>query len=78
MTNAGRFTLTALPLPGLVRVQRQPLADARGFFERMFCADDLAAAGWTQPIAQINRSLTRQRGHTAHKSATNTENMDVH
>ena len=62
MTNAGRFTLTALPLPGLVRVQRQPLADARGFFERMFCADDLAAAGWTQPIAQINRSLTRQRG----------------
>ena len=54
MTNAGRFTLTALPLPGLVRVQRQPLADARGFFERMFCADDLAAfAGTVDAPARI-------------------------
>ena len=62
VTTSGRFTLTPLPLPGLVRVQRLPLQDARGFFERMFCAHDLAAAGWTQPIAQINHSLTRQRG----------------
>ena len=45
-----------------MRVQRQPLQDARGLFERMFCADELAAAGWTQPIAQINHSVTRQRG----------------
>lgn len=58
----GRFTCTALPLPGLVRVQRQPLQDARGLFERMFCAEELAAAGWTQPIAQINHSLTRKHG----------------
>lgn len=57
-----RFVCTPLPLYGLVRVQRQPLQDARGLFERMFCADELAAAGWTQPIAQINHSLTRQRG----------------
>ena len=62
LTTSGRFTLTPLPLLGLVRVQRQPLQDARGFFERMFCAQDLAAARWTQPIAQINHSLTRQRG----------------
>ena len=57
-----RFVCTALPIPGLVRVQRQPLQDARGLFERMFCADELAAAGWTQPIAQINHSITHQRG----------------
>ena len=57
-----RFVCTPLPLHGLVRVQRQPLQDARGLFERMFCADELAAAGWTQPIAQINHSVTRQRG----------------
>lgn len=57
-----RFVCTALPLPGLVRVQRQPLQDTRGLFERMFCAHELAAAGWTQPIAQINHSVTYQRG----------------
>lgn len=57
-----RFTCTPLPLAGLVRVQRQPLADARGFFERLFCAQELAACGWTQAIAQINHSLTRQAG----------------
>lgn len=62
MTASSRFTCTALPLPGLVRVQRQPLQDTRGLFERMFCAQDLAAAGWTQPIQQINHSLTHQRG----------------
>ncbi len=57
-----RFTCTALPLAGLTRVERQPLADARGFFERLFCAEELAACGWRQPIAQINHSLTRQVG----------------
>jgi dTDP-4-dehydrorhamnose 3,5-epimerase len=57
-----RFACTALPLHGLVRVQRQPLQDARGLFERMFCADELAAAGWMEPIVQINHSITRQRG----------------
>lgn len=57
-----RFVCTPLPLSSLVRVQRQPLQDARGLFERLFCADELAAAGWTQPIAQINHSVTRQRG----------------
>ena len=57
-----RFTCTPLPLAGLTRVQRQPLADARGFFERLFCAEELAACGWSGPIAQINHSLTRQAG----------------
>lgn len=57
-----RLTCTPLPLAGLRRVQRQPLADARGFFERLFCAQELAACGWRGPIAQINHSLTRQAG----------------
>ncbi|GAB1386140.1 dTDP-4-dehydrorhamnose 3,5-epimerase [Melaminivora sp.] len=57
-----RFTCTPLPLAGLTRVQRQSLADARGFFERLFCAEELAACGWSGPIAQINHSLTRQAG----------------
>ncbi|MDZ7861827.1 dTDP-4-dehydrorhamnose 3,5-epimerase family protein [Acidovorax sp.] len=57
-----RFTLDPTPLAGLVTVQRQPLVDSRGFLARMFCAQDLAPAGWTWPIAQINHTLTAQRG----------------
>ncbi len=51
-----------LPLAGLKRVQRQRLADERGSFARLFCAEELAAAGWTVPVAQVNHSLTRARG----------------
>ena len=57
-----RFTVTDLPLAGLKRVQHQRLGDNRGFLARLFCADELAAAGWTKPIAQINHTYTAQRG----------------
>jgi dTDP-4-dehydrorhamnose 3,5-epimerase len=57
-----RLVLSALPLHGLFRVQRQPMADERGFFERLFCTHELSAAGWTTPLAQINHSHTAQRG----------------
>ena len=57
-----RLALSPLPLHGLFRVQRQPMADERGFFERLFCTHELSAAGWTTPLAQINHSHTAQRG----------------
>lgn len=57
-----RFTLTHLPLPGLKLIERQRLGDSRGFLTRLFCAEELAAAGWTKPIAQINHTYTAQRG----------------
>ena len=57
-----RFTVTDLPLAGLKRVQRQRLGDNRGFLARLFCAEELAAAGWTQPIAQINHTFTAKQG----------------
>ena len=57
-----RFTVTDLPLAGLKLIQRQHLGDSRGFLSRMFCAEELAAAGWTQPIAQINHTQTAQIG----------------
>lgn len=56
------LTVSDLPLAGLKRVQRQRLADERGAFARLFCAEELAAAGWTLPVAQVNHSLTRSRG----------------
>lgn len=57
-----RFVVNATPLPGLMQIQRQPLADARGALTRLFCAQELADAGWHGPIAQINHTHTVQRG----------------
>lgn len=57
-----RFTVTDLPLAGLKRVQRQRLGDSRGFLARLFCAEELAATGWTKPMAQINHTYTAKQG----------------
>lgn len=57
-----RFAVTDTPLAGLKIVERQNLGDSRGFLSRMFCAEELALAGWTKPIAQINLTMTSNRG----------------
>ena len=57
-----RFSVTDTPLPGLKVVERNRLEDARGFFVRLFCTEDLAAAGWARPVAQINHSYSAARG----------------
>jgi dTDP-4-dehydrorhamnose 3,5-epimerase len=57
-----RFTITDLPLSGLKLVERLRLEDRRGFLSRLFCTDELAAANWNKPIAQINHSYTAKRG----------------
>jgi dTDP-4-dehydrorhamnose 3,5-epimerase len=56
------FSLLLTPLDGLKVVQRQRMGDSRGYFSRFYCAEELAAVGFTQPIAQINQTLTRRRG----------------
>ena len=53
-----RLAVIDTPLAGLKVVQRQPIADARGFLARLFCADALREAGWRKPVAQINHTLT--------------------
>lgn len=57
-----RFMVTNLPFQGLRIIERQRLSDDRGFLSRLFCATELAAAGWHRPIAQINHTATSQRG----------------
>ena len=57
-----RLAITDLPLAGLKRVERRRLSDARGFLSRLFCAEELGAAGWNEPVAQINHSCTAMRG----------------
>lgn len=57
-----RLTIEPTPIAGLLRVKRQRLGDARGDLTRLFCADELLAAGWTEPLMQINLTRTRHRG----------------
>jgi dTDP-4-dehydrorhamnose 3,5-epimerase len=56
------FIIRQTPLPGLTIVERAQRGDSRGFFSRFFCAQELQAAGFDGPIAQINHTLTRRRG----------------
>lgn len=57
-----RFAVTETSLAGLKLVERSRLSDARGFLSRLFCTEELGAAGWSKSIAQINQTLTRARG----------------
>lgn len=57
-----RLVVSDLPLAGLKMVERQRLGDARGYLSRLFCAEELAAADWIRPIAQINQTYTARRG----------------
>ena len=57
-----RFTVTDLKLDGLKVIERQQMGDSRGFLSRIFCAQELAFAGWSQPIAQINYTYTQKKG----------------
>lgn len=53
-----RFSVAPLPLDGLKRIERTVASDTRGQFSRLFCAEDLAGAGWDEPVAQVNHSTT--------------------
>ena len=57
-----RFSITDLPLAGLKLVERKRLGDSRGFLSRLFCAEELASAGWQKSIAQVNHTFTAKRG----------------
>ena len=57
-----RLVVEDTPLAGLKRVRRTRLGDSRGFLSRLFCADELAEAGWAGPVAQVNHTRTGLRG----------------
>jgi dTDP-4-dehydrorhamnose 3,5-epimerase len=57
-----RFDIADTPLAGLKLVERKPVGDSRGFFERFFCAEDLGDALAGKSIVQINHTLTAQKG----------------
>jgi len=57
-----RFIVLETPIEGLKVVERQLMGDSRGFLSRLFCAEELAAAGWSKPIIQVNQTFTQRRG----------------
>lgn len=57
-----RLAVLETPIAGLKIVEHTPIGDERGFLSRLFCAKDLACAGWQKPVAQINHTLTRRCG----------------
>jgi dTDP-4-dehydrorhamnose 3,5-epimerase len=57
-----RLEFLPTPLRGLTVVQRKPAEDERGFFERMFCMEEILSAGFKLPMAQVNRTVTTRKG----------------
>ena len=57
-----RFNFIKTPLVGLYRIDRKLIEDQRGFLGRFFCADEFKEIGFNRPIAQMNHTLTRQKG----------------
>lgn len=56
-----RLILHPTALADVLVIERQGLGDARGWFERLFCDDELRPALGDRRIRQINRSFTAQR-----------------
>ncbi len=57
-----RFAFGQAPLSGVWIAQRNVFKDARGAFERLFCAEEFRKAGLAKPIVQINHSITPTKG----------------
>ncbi len=57
-----RFDILDTPLSGLRILQRKPIGDSRGYLERLFSAEELQALVPGKGIAQINHTLTANRG----------------
>ena len=57
-----RLKIMETTIFGLQVVQRKPIGDNRGYIERLFCADELKTVTDGKAIAQINRTITKNRG----------------
>lgn len=53
---------TPLPIAGAFRVELERRGDARGFFARLYCAEEFAAQGLCTSWVQMNTSLSHRAG----------------
>jgi dTDP-4-dehydrorhamnose 3,5-epimerase len=57
-----RFKIFEQSISGLKLIKRELVEDSRGFLSRLFCADELEAAGWNKQIKQVNYTRTSNKG----------------
>ncbi|HMA65003.1 MAG TPA: dTDP-4-dehydrorhamnose 3,5-epimerase family protein [Chitinispirillaceae bacterium] len=57
-----RFKICSTSIEGLQILERQPIGDSRGYFERVFCETDLKDLLNGRHILQINQSFTISKG----------------
>jgi len=57
-----RFEIEATPISGVYLLERIPVADERGWLERLYAAEDVDAVLGGRSIVQVNRTLTRATG----------------
>jgi dTDP-4-dehydrorhamnose 3,5-epimerase len=57
-----RFTIEKTGLASLEIIQRLPIGDKRGYFERLFCLHELKPILRHRSILQINHTLTAEAG----------------
>lgn len=57
-----RLLVLDTPLEGLKIINRIPLRDTRGYFERLFCIKELSNFIQVKQIAQVNHTVTLNRG----------------
>lgn len=57
-----RFDVEPTPLDGLRLLTRRPIADTRGFFERVFCTEELGGVLAGRAVVQVNRTLSASAG----------------
>ncbi len=57
-----RFSVVETPLMGLSVINRKPIKDSRGYFERLFCTEDFQPMLQGREILQINHAHTEKKG----------------
>lgn len=57
-----RFRVQQTELKGVLVLERNPIADERGFLERLYCELELKEVFGGRSIRQVNRTVTRARG----------------
>lgn len=55
------FIVEDLPLDGLKLIKRRLKNDNRGFFSKIYCADQFSVHGFLKPISQINHSFSSRK-----------------
>ena len=61
-TMSDQFNIIDTKLEGLKIIQRNPIADQRGYFERLFSLNDFMSITHGDNIVHINHSLTVNKG----------------